>query len=399
MMNSFRILLFFLVLSVCSCNQDAERKEEGSLKKNSGKTTNPSRYSVKDVQFYLGESNSMYLGSFDELEVHFGKENLTKVDPSSEFFYDINKNGVLQFLTNSTKQEIYGLSDRGEIIGRFKVGKANASVNQISGDYEVYVDLELISSSGKSIKKSKAFMVTDLPIENSTVRITPERLSSREVNKILGRRVNSSRINQAYRYVTNSGIYILINLYEYHDYSEIFLFQEEDGRYQPLNLERQTDYDASKFRPEKWESYMALGNCVMLPTLFQESPLILAELISYAEDYEIALYRLSDRRNSRSSDRVSSQTYEYESYGDRRMGKEIMRKSVDSQGRITWFYEGEKIGKHRLNREVRDGQEYVYFDSSPSKKYAIEYSRCGFTCRHPSGKTQFYTQVSPSCRD
>ena len=136
----------------------------------------------------------------------------------------------------------------------------------------------------------------------------------------------------------------------------------------------------------------------MLPVSFNESPLIYVDL-GFGCGGELALFRLSDRGNSRRSDRVSSETYEYESYGDRRMGKEIMRKSVDSQGRVTWFYEGEKIGRHRLNREVKGGQEYVYFDSSPSKKYAIEYSRCGFTCRHPSGKTQFYSQVSPSCRN
>ena len=143
---------------------------------------------------------------------------------------------------------------------------------------------------------------------------------------------------------------------------------------------------------------MSLSECIMLPVSFNESPLIYVDL-GFGCGGELALFRLSDRGNSRRSDRVSSQTYEYESYGDRRMGKEIMRKSVDSQGRVTWFYEGEKIGRHRLNREIKGGQEYVYFDSSPSKKYAIEYSRCGFTCRHPSGKTQFYSQVSPSCRN
>ena len=145
---------------------------------------------------------------------------------------------------------------------------------------------------------------------------------------------------------------------------------------------------------------MSLSECIMLPVSFNESPLIYVDL-GFGCGGELALFRLSDRGNSRRSDRVSSETYEYESYGDRRMGKEIMRKSVDSQGRVTWFYEGEKIGRHRLNREIKGGQEYVYFDSSPSKKYAIEYTRtrCGFTCRHPSGKTQFYTQVSPPCRN
>ena len=143
---------------------------------------------------------------------------------------------------------------------------------------------------------------------------------------------------------------------------------------------------------------MSLSECIMLPVSFNESPLIFVDL-GFGCGGELALFRLSDRGNSYRSNRVSSQTYEYESYGDRRMGKEIMRKSVDSQGRITWFYDGEKIGKHRLNREVKNGQEYVYFDSSPSKKYAIEYSRCGFTCRHPSGKTQFYSQVAPPCRN
>ena len=414
MMNSFRIHLFFLVLVVCSCNQDAESKEEGSPNKKSGKTTNTSGYSVADVQVYFKEFNSIYLGNFEnDFEGKFGKENLREVDDAYDFccgfhfemsgyppgaFYEIDKKGVQRLFNNYPN--IYGISEKGEITGLFKIDRASAFPNGMSGGMEVYADVIPLSTRNNSLSKTKVFIITDFSLENIDDDIRIEKLSTSKVSNILGRRVNSSRINHAFRYVTKSDTYILINLYDYYDgYSEIFLFQEEDGRYQPLNLERQTDYDASKFRPEKWESYMALGNCVMLPTLFQESPLILAELIYGAEEYKSVLFRLSDRGNSRRSNRVSSQTYEYESNGDRRMGKEIMRKSVDSQGRITWFYDGEKIGKHRLNREVKNGQEYVYFDSSPSKKYAIEYSRCGFTCRHPSGKTQFYSQVAPPCRN
>ena len=134
MINSLRILLFFLVLGVCSCNQDTERKEEGSLKKKSGKITSTSGYSVKDVKFYLGESNSMYLGSFDELEVHFGKEHLTEVNQSfamiSGQFHEIDRRGVMQFLEG---KNIYGLSEKGEITGLFTIEKAHSEANLLGG--------------------------------------------------------------------------------------------------------------------------------------------------------------------------------------------------------------------------------------------------------------------------
>lgn len=406
MMNSFRILLFFLVIGVFSCNQDTERKEEESPNKNSGKMTNTSGYSVADIEIFSGNSKTMYLGNFDEsrFESVFGENNVHGIEDGEDYYvswisYSIDQNGIQFAFPDLFEQTLYGYSQNGEVTGAFLIGNGKARINDMSGGYDVYVNLELIERYHGSIDDTRLLAASYRPLENTSSPMEVEKLTSREVGEILDRRISASDIAHAHRYTTEKGVYVVVNLYEYPDYSEIFLFQEENGRYQPLDLERQTDYDASKFRPEKWESYMALGNCVMLPTLFQESPLIFAELISYGEDYELALFRLSDRGNSQRSDRASSQTVEYESYGDRRMGKEIMRKSVDSQGRVTWFYEGETIGKHRLNREVKGGQEYVYFYSSPSKKYSIEYSRCGFTCRHPSGKTQFYSQVSPSCRD
>lgn len=405
MMNSFRILLFFLVLSVCSCNQDAERKEEDGPNKNSGKTTNTSGYSVADIEIFSGNSKTMYLGNFDEsrFESVFGENNVHGIEDGEDYHvswisYSIDQKGIQFAFPELFEQTLYGYSQNGEVIGAFLIGNGKARINYMSGGYDVYVNLELIERYHGSIDDTRLLAASYRPLENTSSPMEVEKLTSREVGEILDRRISASDIAHAHRYTTDEGVYVVVNLYEYPDYSEIFLFQEENGRYQSLSLERQTDYNSSKFKSFTWESYMSLSECIMLPVSFNESPLIYVDL-GFGCGGELALFRLSDRGNSRRSDRVSSETYEYESYGDRRMGKEIMRKSVDSQGRVTWFYEGEKIGKHRLNREIKGGQEYVYFDSSPSKKYSIEYSRCGFTCRHPSGKTQFYSQVSPSCRD
>lgn len=404
-MNSFRILSLFLVLGVCSCNQDAERKEEESPNKNSGKTTNTSGYSIADIEIFSGDSKTMYLGNFDEsrFESVFGENNVRGIEDGEDYnvswmSYSVDRKGIQFAFPELFEQSLYGFNQNGEVTGIFSLEDAKARINGLSGGYDVYVNLELIERYQGSIDDTRLLAASYRPLENTSSPMEVEKLTSREVGEILDRRISASDIAHAHRYATDEGVYVVVNLYEYPDYSEIFLFQEENGRYQSLSLERQTDYNSSNFKSFTWESYMSLSECTMLPVSFNESPLIYVDL-GFGCGGELALFRLSDRGNSRRSDRVSSQTYEYESYGDRRMGKEIMRKSVDSQGRVTWFYEGESIGKHRLNREVKGGQEYVYFDSSPSKKYAIEYSRCGFTCRHPSGKTQFYSQVSPSCRN
>ncbi|MBB00028.1 MAG: hypothetical protein CMN34_03775 [Saprospirales bacterium] len=404
-MNSFRIHLFFLVLVVCSCNQDAESKEEESPNKNSGKTTNTSGYSVADIDIFSGNSKTMYLGNFDEsrFESVFGENNVHGIEDGEDYYvswisYSIDQKGIRFAFPELFKQTLYGYSQNGEVTGAFLIANGKARMNGLSGGYDVYVNLELIKRYHGSFDDTRLLAASYRPLENTSSPMEVEKLTSREVGEILDRRISASDIAHAHRYTTDEGVYVVVNLYEYPDYSEIFLFQEENGRYQSLSLERQTDYNSSKFKSFAWESYMSLSECIMLPVSFNESPLIFVDL-GFGCGGELALFRLSDRGNSYRSDRVSSQTYEYESYGDRRMGKEIMRKSVDSQGRITWFYEGEKIGKHRLNHELKGGQEYVYFDSSPSKKYAIEYSRCGFTCRHPSGKTQFYSQVAPPCRN
>ncbi|MGB1051517.1 MAG: hypothetical protein ACPGYF_06105 [Chitinophagales bacterium] len=400
-MNSFRVLLFFFVFGVYSCNQDAESKEDETPNKNSGKTTNTSGYSVADIKLYSGDSKTMYLGNFDEsrCESIFGKQNLQAIDDYAlGVSYNINRKGLRFAFPELFEQSLYGFNQSGEVTGTFSLEDAKARINDMSGDYDVYVNLKLINRYHGSIDDTRLLGASYRPLENTSSPMQLEKLTSREVGEILNRKVNASHIAHAHRYTTDEGIFVVINLYEYPDYSEIFLFKQENSRYKSMSLERQTDYNSSKFKSFKWESYMSLSECTMLPVLLNESPLIHVDL-GYGCGGELALFRLVNRENSRQSDRASSQNYEYESFGDRRMGKEIMRRSVDSQGSITWFYEGEKIGKHRLNREIRDGQEYVYFDSSPSKKYAIEYSRCGFTCRHPSGKTQFYTQVSPSCRD
>ena len=88
----------------------------------------------------------------------------------------------------------------------------------------------------------------------------------------------------------------------------------------------------------------------------------------------------------------------YESRGDENMGKERMTRKIKMNGKVSWVYWSEALGQRNLGYVYEDGYEYVYFLGNSRNKYKLVRDRCGFTCVHPDGDTQFYRQVKPSCR-
>ena len=88
----------------------------------------------------------------------------------------------------------------------------------------------------------------------------------------------------------------------------------------------------------------------------------------------------------------------YESRGDENMGKERMTRKIKMNGKVSWVYWSEALGQRNLGYVYEDGYEYVYFSGNSRSKYKLVRDRCGFTCVHPDGDTQFYRQVKPTCR-
>ncbi|MGB1051553.1 MAG: hypothetical protein ACPGYF_06285 [Chitinophagales bacterium] len=88
----------------------------------------------------------------------------------------------------------------------------------------------------------------------------------------------------------------------------------------------------------------------------------------------------------------------YESRGDENMGKERMTRKIKMNGKVSWVYWSEALGQRNLGYVYEDGYEYVYFSGNSKSKYKLIRDRCGFTCVHPDGDTQFYRQVKPACR-
>ena len=88
----------------------------------------------------------------------------------------------------------------------------------------------------------------------------------------------------------------------------------------------------------------------------------------------------------------------YESRGDDNMGKERMTRKIKMNGKVSWVYWSEALGQRNLGYVYENGYEYVYFSGNSKSKYKLVRDRCGFTCVHPDGDTQFYRQVKPTCR-
>lgn len=88
----------------------------------------------------------------------------------------------------------------------------------------------------------------------------------------------------------------------------------------------------------------------------------------------------------------------YESHGDENMGKERMTRKIKMNGKVSWVYWSEALGQRNLGYVYEDGFEYVYFSGNSQSKYKLVRDRCGFTCVHPDGDTQFYRQIKPTCR-